>query len=183
MRAPTTRTCILLVTVTAVMLGWAGETHAHKDGKGKPPPEVPYELLDNGQYSNIATELLAVVRDQDAWNALWSEHAVGAPPAVDFANELVVGIFLGDRGTTAYTVRIDRIVEIEPATPRTDENGDVITDPDYFVAFVEEIREGIASDLMTRPFVIAVMPTTDGEILFGWDVVTLKGKHGKDKNR
>ncbi|MHC4858560.1 MAG: hypothetical protein ACYTDY_00550 [Planctomycetota bacterium] len=40
-----------------------------------------------------------VVRDQAGWDALWTEHrGYGSPPAVDFANEMVVGFFCQDTG-------------------------------------------------------------------------------------
>ncbi|MHC5012680.1 MAG: hypothetical protein ACYTG6_17330 [Planctomycetota bacterium] len=172
--------CILVVVV---IIGWAMETSAKNgNGKGKPPPEVPYTVIDSGSFSHIDTMRLAVVRDQAAWNALWADHADGTPPAVDFGNDLVIGIFLGMRGSDRYRVVIDRIFEMIPATPRTDENGDEITDPDYFVEFVEEIRDGIADDIMTNPVSILVVPATEGAILFGWDVVNV-GKNGKGKGK
>ncbi len=65
-----------------------------------------------GARSGIRQARQLVVRDQEAWARLWSEHTGpgGSPaPAVDFAAEDVVAVFAGARPTGGHRVRIDRI--------------------------------------------------------------------------
>lgn len=63
--------------------------------------------IDKGEQSNIDAAKQAVVRDAAAWRALWQQHSPDRPlPAVDFAKESVVAIFLGSRPTAGYNVTI-----------------------------------------------------------------------------
>lgn len=73
---------------------------------------VSYVTVAAGQTSGIRQPLLQVVRDQDAWEALWRRHAGGRSlpaPAVDFSRQMVVAVFAGE--SEAQKVSITRIVE------------------------------------------------------------------------
>lgn len=53
-----------------------------------------------------------VVRTAAEWEALWRSHQPARPPvAIDFAKEMVVGVFLGSRPTPGYGVTIVSAVE------------------------------------------------------------------------
>ena len=63
--------------------------------------------IEKGEQSNVDEAKQVVVRDAAAWRALWQQHAPDRPlPAVDFAKESVVAIFLGSRPTAGYNVSI-----------------------------------------------------------------------------
>ena len=124
-------------------------------GKGPKPRGVPFTVLAQDQFSAIDFPLEAVVRDQDAWDALWALHAGGEPPAVQFDREMVVAVFIGMRANTAYRVRLDRILPVDTGG--------------LLVEYVEEeIRKKgrVFSDIVTTPFVIAVLPTTSDPVSF-----------------
>lgn len=131
---------------------------------------MPFTVLREGQFSQVDFPLEAAVRDQDAWEALWSMHAdsptcgfTTPPPDVDFDNDMVVAVFLGMRPNTAYSVRLDKVT-------RTEDGG-------YLVEYVEEeIRaKGVVfDDIVTTPFVIGVLPRTEGEITFQGTKVIVK---------
>jgi hypothetical protein len=79
------------------------------DGHGVAPAGDPvaFEPIGSGPRSGVADFLEAVVTDRDAWEALWGRHASGEPiPDVDFESETVVGVFLGTRPTSGYSVEI-----------------------------------------------------------------------------
>jgi len=64
-----------------------------------------FQSLEQDNHSGIAAPQNAVVRDATAWAALWMQHkkATGsttpvAPPAVDFATDMVVAVFRGSSG-------------------------------------------------------------------------------------
>ncbi|MHC4954883.1 MAG: hypothetical protein ACYTGZ_13435, partial [Planctomycetota bacterium] len=125
-----------------VSLTWTGGAIA-KNGKGKPqePTEspVPFAVLDSGQFSGIGTAQNVAIMNEADWNALWAEHAGGTPPPVDFSKDLVVGVFLGPRASTAYSVRIDWIGKIH-ATALVGPDGPELFD--IRVHYVEEEMQG-----------------------------------------
>ena len=71
---------------------------------------VPFVTVAAGRTSGIRLPLQAVIRDRDAWLALWRRHAGAAAvaPPVDFAREMVVAVF-GGSGAGARSVTITRI--------------------------------------------------------------------------
>jgi hypothetical protein len=154
-----------------IALGVGGLLPADAAPKGrKKPVEVPFTVLLDGQSSFVDFPLQQAVRDQDAWETLWSMHAdsptcgfTSPPLAVDFDQEMVVAVFLGMRPNTAFSVHIDRV------TPTADGG--------YVVNYVEEqivAKNVVFDDIMTTPFVLAVLPRTDGEVTFAGTKVIVK---------
>jgi hypothetical protein len=63
--------------------------------------------IDKGDQSNVDAAKQVVVRDAAAWRTLWQQHSPDRPlPAVDFAKETIVAVFLGSKMTAGYTVTI-----------------------------------------------------------------------------
>ena len=55
-----------------------------------------------------------VVRSEKEWEALWKEHKAdqkAIPPKVDFSNEMVVAVFLGQRPNSGFTVEVETRVD------------------------------------------------------------------------
>lgn len=64
-------------------------------------------VLDGGDQSNVDAARQVVVRTTAEWDSLWRLHAPERTrPIVDFANEMVVGVFLGSRPTAGFTVAV-----------------------------------------------------------------------------
>jgi hypothetical protein len=85
----------------------AGETST------KPTVEVSFQTIAKGYRSGVRESLQIVARNQAAWDALWKRHVSietnPAPtPAIGFAKEIVVGVFLGEKTTGGYDVEIIR---------------------------------------------------------------------------
>lgn len=75
--------------------------------------DVPFRTADATSMSAIREARTVVVKDAAAWSRLWNEHAPGrALPAVDFATEMVVGVFMGSGANSCYTTSIDDVVRM-----------------------------------------------------------------------
>lgn len=73
---------------------------------------VPFETIDQGQYSDITTAMNLVIYKKKPWIAFWKKHAGNTePPSVNFRNEMVVAIMLGARPDSCYKIDIDSIVK------------------------------------------------------------------------
>lgn len=63
--------------------------------------------LDKGDQSNMDDARQVVARTASEWNTLWRQHAPDRPqPTVDFAREMVAGVFMGSRPTAGFAVEI-----------------------------------------------------------------------------
>jgi PrcB C-terminal len=86
-------------------------------GAANAPSTLPVRSLARGVFSGVAEARREVIRDPASWEKLWKEHATSEKsaeiiPAVDFANEMVIAVTMGDRRTGGYSVEIERV---EPA--------------------------------------------------------------------
>jgi hypothetical protein len=68
---------------------------------GSEDVSVPFESIASGISSGVRSQTLTVIRSDDELNSLWNEHAyqqfpVPDKPVVDFSNEMLVAIFLGN---------------------------------------------------------------------------------------
>ncbi|QAA76921.1 MAG: hypothetical protein BIP78_1155 [Candidatus Bipolaricaulis sibiricus] len=77
--------------------------------------ELSFETVDQGTSSGIRDPRQVVVRDAETWAALWYQHTTGADPrppvpGVDFTEEIVAAVFLGEKPTGGYAVEITRIL-------------------------------------------------------------------------
>lgn len=103
--------------------------------------ETPWQKLA-GDTSRIAAPRAVVVSNPGAWESLWREHAgPDAPvPAVDFAQEKVVAVFLGRRDRTGYKV----VLEADASDPS-----------EVVVTYGEKTPSaaGFGATMVTAPFV------------------------------
>ena len=80
-------------------------------GSSKLSSPIPFQTVARGSRSGIRESLQAVARSQTEWETLWQKHvsSQSSPPslpAVDFSNEIVVAIFLGEKPTGGHGVEI-----------------------------------------------------------------------------
>jgi hypothetical protein len=117
---------------------------------------VPFAILARGLSSGVAEPTQIVVRSPTEWAALWSRHMrtpTAPPPSVDFAHDMVVALFLGERTTGGYAVEITQI-------ERTDV-GLLIryrtTKPD---------PNTMQTQAFTQPFLMVKLARVDGPVTF-----------------
>jgi uncharacterized membrane protein len=111
--------------------------------------------LAKGDSSEIVDPARHVVRDSAAWEALWTSHAGpgSRPPHVDFATEMVVAAFAGERPTPGHGI------EIVGARRASASLG-------VSVSEVQPPRGMIAAQIIVTPFHIVTLPRYDGEVRF-----------------
>jgi len=119
-----------------------------------PPSGIPIKSLDVGQESQIEEPHQLTARTAEEWTKLWREHAgERARPSVDFARDMVAGVFLGSRPTAGFAVRI--------VSARVDHG-----------ALVVQYREtrppadSITAQVITSPYQLVTLPKRAGEIRF-----------------
>ncbi len=97
---------VLMLAVLWVLTG----ASVLPSASGANGPDVPFVTVAAGRTSGIRQPLQVVIRERDAWQALWRRHAGSAAvaPPVDFAREMVVAVF-GGAAAGARTVTITRI--------------------------------------------------------------------------
>ncbi|MEC4719946.1 hypothetical protein RY831_12360 [Noviherbaspirillum sp. CPCC 100848] len=98
----------LSILAAAVMLGACAGLGPRGDGP------IAWETIDSDVYSGVMTEMKVVIRDQRNWARLWSEHKGNRHhpfplPRIDFSEEMVAGIFTGERPNGCHAVRIQRV--------------------------------------------------------------------------
>ena len=111
--------------------------------------------IAKGDGSAVTAPRRVVIRDEEAWRALWAEHAgaAAAPPQNDLAKNMVAAVFAGDRPTPGYTI------EIVDARAQSDTLGLVVSES-------SPRRGTIAAQLIVTPFHIVTLPRFDGAVSF-----------------
>jgi hypothetical protein len=95
-----------------------------------------------------------VARTAAEWQALWKEHSPGsALPAVDFAQSMVVGVFLGSRPTAGFSVEVTAV--------RTEGSRTVLE-------YTERLppRDAFVAQVLTSPFHLVRIMRTAGPVEF-----------------
>ena len=103
-------TTLLMFLLTLVSTGC--ETGTTEE----PPQVIAFTKLDQTNRSSIQKPRFVTVRDIPTWQALWDEYqrnSQGIPaPVIDFASTMVLGVFLGMRPNTCYSVAIESVEQI-----------------------------------------------------------------------
>lgn len=118
------------------------------------PAMLLLATVAQGAMSGVEEPRQVVVRSAAEWQALWKEHAPGrAAPAVDFAQSMVVAVFLGSRPTAGFAVEI---TAVRPEGSRT------------VVDYVESrpSRDEFTAQVLTSPFHIVRATRAMGEVEF-----------------
>jgi PrcB C-terminal len=100
--------------------------------------------IDKGERSNIDESKQVVVRTEADWTKLWQQHSPDRQrPTVDFAKDMIVGVFMGSRSSAGYNISIvstfskdgNVLVRYQESTPRPGTmTAQVLTFPYHLVA-------------------------------------------------
>jgi len=110
--------------------------------------------VDKGEQSNIDEARQVVVRTDAEWTKLWQQHSPDRQrPTVDFAKDMIVGVYMGSRPSAGYNISIvstfakdgNVIVQYRESTPR----------PGTMTAQV-----------LTFPYHLVAIPTAAGDVRF-----------------
>lgn len=118
---------------------------------------VPFKTVAQGTASGIREPKFVVIRHEQEWKALWAAHTgpVTPPaplPAVDFATEMIVAVFAGERpsggqGIVVETIEAEKrrgtLVVVYRQTPPGAASSQALTQPFHMVK--TETIEGAAT--------------------------------------
>jgi hypothetical protein len=106
--------------------------------------------LVKGDQSNIDDAKQVLVRTDAEWARLWQQHAPDQPrPRVDFAKEMVVGVFMGSRPNAGFST----VIVSATATP----SGTLL------VRYTEKVPAvgTVSAQILTFPFHLVAIPKAD----------------------
>jgi hypothetical protein len=116
--------------------------------------DAPLRVLDKGDQTYVDEARQVVARTAPEWTTLWRQHSPDRPrPAVDFAREMVAGVFLGSRPSAGFAV-------------------DIVSARDEHGALVVRYRETIpppgiiTAQVITSPYCLVALPRRDGDVRF-----------------
>src|SRR5690348_17207121 len=117
-------------------------------------PPSALRTIDKGAQSNIDTARQAVAHNEAEFAAIWKAHNYDRPaPAVDFAREMVVAVFMGSRPTGGFSTEIVSAAERDGR----------------FVVTYRERAPGsgaIAAQVLTAPYHIAAVTKSEKPVVF-----------------
>jgi uncharacterized membrane protein len=113
------------------------------------------ETLARGDDSRLVETRRFLIRDRQAFAAVWAAHAGedATIPPVDFETRMVAAVFAGERPTPGYAIGV---------TGTTREGPDL-------VILIEELQPDparVAAQIVTSPYHIVTLPRDDGTVRF-----------------
>ena len=123
---------------------------------------LDFTIIESGSHSGHSSLRYYVIQDAQTWADLWGEHVqfiVEPPPVpeVDFSENMVVAVFMGEASTGGYAIRIC----------------DIVDTGSFIVVKVEKTEPGprcIVPMVLTQPYHIVQMAKTDKPVTF--DITT-----------
>ena len=119
-----------------------------------PASTVPMKTIEKGMDSQVDKSQQVIARAAEEWVKLWREHAgERGRPSVDFAREMVVGVFLGSRPTGGFSI-------------------EVVGAREEGSALVVQYREtrppprSVAAQILTSPYHLVTLPQRAGNVRF-----------------
>jgi hypothetical protein len=114
-------------------------------------PCLPIKPIQEGNWSLIHEPREMYIRDIHEWNMFWQEHGENTPaPDVDWENEEVIVLMLGERRTDGYWISVDCVsFKSDPGAP-----------PHILVEYTEMIpgQNCPTNDVITYPYNFFAIP-------------------------
>jgi hypothetical protein len=121
---------------------------------------VNVDQIDRGQYGDIVEGTQTVLRDEEVYASFWERlHAdrgsVPERPSVDFDEEVVVAVVLGQRSSGGYSVAIDEALANDAGSQ-------------ILVRFTETVPgdECGVTQALTSPYVLATVEAQEENFTF-----------------
>jgi hypothetical protein len=119
-----------------------------------PMKAIPLKTIDAGTESQIEEARQLTARSAEEWATLWRQHSWDRErPSVDFARDMVVGVFLGSRPTAGFGIQI--------VSAREDRG-----------ALIVQYREtrppsgSLTAQVLTSPYQLVALPKRAGDVRF-----------------
>ncbi|MBU6388646.1 protease complex subunit PrcB family protein [Patescibacteria group bacterium] len=125
------------------------------------PAAVPFTEVAQGSKSTVTTRVNYAITSADQLNKLWKMvDATGTPPKVDFKTQAVIAVFMGEKPTTGYAIKISKV---EDSSARK-----------VSVTLVAPSGSCATGQSLTAPYEIVVVPATSLPLEHE-DIPTTKG--------
>ncbi|VAW97102.1 hypothetical protein MNBD_GAMMA23-1262 [hydrothermal vent metagenome] len=124
---------------------------------------VNFNVIANGQHSNISLARQLVVKNKSDWQHLWDIHSGNKKqqrPRINFDDDMVIAIFAGQQPSGGYTLGVSRLKKL-------DDNLTVL------VTFKEPPQDGVVSLALTQPYIFISTAKVDGKVIFKADMSPL----------
>ncbi|MEK7555075.1 MAG: protease complex subunit PrcB family protein [Patescibacteria group bacterium] len=120
--------------------------------------DVAFETVQRDFHGGVEVPKNVAITDEAAWTTLWNQMSANItpkPPApeIDFANELIVGVFMGTKSTGGYSTEVTRIAKTDAK----------------ITVYIREVSPGpncAVTLALTVPYHIVKMQKVDGDIDF-----------------
>ncbi len=124
--------------------------------------ELGFTTISVGTHSGYTSQANLVIQDSQAWVDLWNQHMLFMiepmpVPEVDFAENMVVAVFMGEVNTGGYALHIFEVVETGSSV----------------VVKMERVEPGprcIVPQVLTQPYHMVQIARTEKPVTF--DVIT-----------
>lgn len=117
---------------------------------------LPFEVLVENEYGGFDNAQTIAIKDQDELAEIYSQiNKTRKPgftlPKIDFKEEMVLALFMGQKNSGGYVFHISKIVETDAAVE---------------VFYKTSSPEGMATMAITQPFYICKTKRVDKEVIF-----------------
>lgn len=100
-------TSLLVAALISIFL-WAGCSN----GTTGTPGEKDFTSISMGAASSITDERQMVIKDEQSFKDMWQHiDAVRGLPEIDFEDDMVIAVFMGEKPTGGYVIEIVSIEE------------------------------------------------------------------------
>jgi len=101
------------IWVFVVLLG----SGCAEDSTEEPTQILEFTTVEKTNHSAINEQKFVIIKDENAWSELWAEHTKNtqpplSAPLIDFKEAMVLGVFLGTRPNTCYSVTIGAVEQV-----------------------------------------------------------------------
>ena len=107
---------------------------------------VAFEILKQDSYGGRDNKSTAVVKSRDELVALYKELGWSNVPTIDFSQNNVVALFMGQKSSGGYSIGVRKVT---------------IQDNTAVINTLETKPEGMATAALTAPYCIVVVAKTD----------------------
>lgn len=111
---------------------------------------VAFEILKQDSYGGRDNESVVVVKSQDELNKLYKELGWSDVPKVEFNQNNVVALFMGEKRTGGYSIGVKKVS---------------IDDGVVTLKVLKTKPDGMATMAITAPYCIVVVPKSDKVIV------------------
>lgn len=139
-----------IIALSAVMLIFITGCKINVINNIRVDAAVAFEILKQDAYGGRDNESTVVIKSQDELNKLYKELGWSDVPKIEFAQNNVVALFMGEKRTGGYSISVKKVS---------------INDGIVTLKVLKTKPDGMATMAITAPYCIVVVPKSDQVIV------------------